>query len=276
LADAQHLPEGRRQAGDRHLKFHDVRGNLPALARLGEVCHLLGDLDDAATHLHRSLAVAGAVGDRAIEASAWADRAAIAVDQGRLTDANSHVQAAIAALGHQDHWTEVECRTTLGRVMHRLGRIRDAADEYTRALEMAGSADRCAPAVIALIGLSEVHRSRGELNDAVTCAQEALRISQAVGYRVLEGQAHAAAAEAALREGGSEAARQHASWAIEIQQGTGHRLGEARAKVVLGRADARTCMSDWRDALAIFRRCGAEPEAAATEELIRSASSAAP
>ena len=28
LAVAQHLPQGRRQAGDRHLKFHDVRGNL--------------------------------------------------------------------------------------------------------------------------------------------------------------------------------------------------------------------------------------------------------
>ncbi|MGD0894904.1 MAG: hypothetical protein ABSA08_02630, partial [Acidimicrobiales bacterium] len=26
----EHLPEGRRQAGDRHLKFHDERDNLPA------------------------------------------------------------------------------------------------------------------------------------------------------------------------------------------------------------------------------------------------------
>ena len=29
LAIAQHLPHGRHQAGDRHLKFHDVRDNLP-------------------------------------------------------------------------------------------------------------------------------------------------------------------------------------------------------------------------------------------------------
>jgi hypothetical protein len=28
LAVAQHLPQGRHQAGDRHLKFHDVRDNL--------------------------------------------------------------------------------------------------------------------------------------------------------------------------------------------------------------------------------------------------------
>jgi hypothetical protein len=28
LADAQHLPQGRRQAGDRHLNFHETRDNL--------------------------------------------------------------------------------------------------------------------------------------------------------------------------------------------------------------------------------------------------------
>jgi len=28
LADAQHLPHGRHQAGDRHLKFHETRDNL--------------------------------------------------------------------------------------------------------------------------------------------------------------------------------------------------------------------------------------------------------
>jgi len=30
LADAQHLPHGRCQAGDRHLNFHETRDNLPA------------------------------------------------------------------------------------------------------------------------------------------------------------------------------------------------------------------------------------------------------
>jgi cell division protein FtsB len=29
LADAQHLPQGRQQAGDRHLNFHETRDNLP-------------------------------------------------------------------------------------------------------------------------------------------------------------------------------------------------------------------------------------------------------
>ena len=28
MADAQHLPQGRHQAGDRHLKFYETRDNL--------------------------------------------------------------------------------------------------------------------------------------------------------------------------------------------------------------------------------------------------------
>jgi hypothetical protein len=30
----EHLPDGRRQAGDRHLKFHDERDNLPVRGRI--------------------------------------------------------------------------------------------------------------------------------------------------------------------------------------------------------------------------------------------------
>ena len=37
MVDAQHLPHGRRQAGDRHLKFHETRDNL--------VCHDGDDTD---------------------------------------------------------------------------------------------------------------------------------------------------------------------------------------------------------------------------------------
>ena len=242
-----------------------------ALMRLGEVCHLLGSLDDAATYLHRSLAIARTLGNRATEALALAADAAVAADQGRLAHATLHTQAAVAALGGLDYWTEVECRTTLGSAMRCLGRGRHAAEEQTRALELIGGADRCSLAVTAMIGLSEANRSLGEKHEAVACAHEALQISHVVGYRLLEGHAHLAAAQAALEEGRRGAARQHAARAIAIQRETGHRLGEARAKVVLGRADARARISAWHEAMVIFRRCGATPEAAATEELIRAA-----
>jgi predicted enzyme related to lactoylglutathione lyase len=47
LAVAQHLPDGRRQAGDRRLKFHDARDNL-SIAKLGELGgRLVGDIHDS-------------------------------------------------------------------------------------------------------------------------------------------------------------------------------------------------------------------------------------
>jgi tetratricopeptide (TPR) repeat protein/transcriptional regulator with XRE-family HTH domain len=240
-----------------------------ALIRLGEACHLLGDLHDAATHLHRSLVITRQIGNPATEAPALAAHAAVLADQGRLAEATLDAQAAIAALGHQDHWTEVECRNRLGGVMRLLGRHRDAAEEHARALELVGAADSCAPAAIALIGLSDGHRSLGEIAEAAACAQEAVELSRAVGYRMLEGQAHVAAAEVDLLTGRRGAARDHAMRAIEIHHDTGHRLGEARAKVVLGHADAHTRVGNWQDAAAIFQRCGAAVDAAATENLIR-------
>jgi len=44
LVDAQHLPQGQCQAGDRHLKFHDIQDNLQVRAALGLLAgRLVGD-----------------------------------------------------------------------------------------------------------------------------------------------------------------------------------------------------------------------------------------
>jgi tetratricopeptide (TPR) repeat protein/transcriptional regulator with XRE-family HTH domain len=247
-----------------------------ALTCLGEVLHLLGDLDEATSYLQRSLAIARRIGNRASEAPALAALAAVLADQGHLAEAADDATAAITAVADQDHWTEVECRNTLAGVMHHMGRHRDAVDEHARAHDLTSGADRSAPAVVALIGMSEAYRALGEIQEAAACAGEALQISQAVGYRVLEGQAHLAAAQAALADGQRDTAAKHATRAIEIQHATGHRLGEARAGVVLGRADAPNGTRHWPDAYAIFEQCGAQPEATATAELIRESSADVP
>jgi tetratricopeptide (TPR) repeat protein/transcriptional regulator with XRE-family HTH domain len=240
-----------------------------ALTYLGEVCRLLGDLDEAATHLQRSLAIASQIGNRTFEAPALATRAAVLAEQGRLAEAADVAMTALMAMTDQDHWSEVECRNTLGSVMSHVGRHRDAVDEHTRALDLIGGADHAAPAVVALIGLSEAYRDLGETREAAACASEALQTSTAVGYRMLEGQAHVAAAQVALVEGRATAAATHAWQAIEMHHAIGHRLGEARAKVVLGHADLRERTKHWQHAFAIFEQCGAKREATATIGLLR-------
>src|SRR5665811_1365718 len=54
LVDAQHLPHGRRQAGDRHLKFHETRDNLRQSDRLDPLESVIGQ-----TLIARSLARPG-------------------------------------------------------------------------------------------------------------------------------------------------------------------------------------------------------------------------
>ena len=44
MADAQHLPQGRRQAGDRNLKFHETRDNLVNTCRCELAMGLAGDV----------------------------------------------------------------------------------------------------------------------------------------------------------------------------------------------------------------------------------------
>jgi len=57
LADAQHLPHGRHQAGDRHLNFHETRDNLArpvnptSMAGLLQVADEIRDLVMDADHL---------------------------------------------------------------------------------------------------------------------------------------------------------------------------------------------------------------------------------
>jgi tetratricopeptide (TPR) repeat protein len=252
-----------------HRACQSLVNECQALTYLGEVCRLLGDLDEAATHLRRSLAIATQIGNRAFEAPALATHAAVLAEQSCLPEAADTAMAALLAMTDQDHWNEVECRNTLGGVMSPLGRHRDAVDEHTRALDLVGDADHAAPAVVALIGLSDAYRALDEIREAADCASEALQISTAVGYRMLEGQAHVATAQVALVEGRAADAATHARQAVEMQHAIGHRLGEARAKVVLGHADSRERTEHWQHAFAIFEQCGAKREATATIDLLR-------
>jgi tetratricopeptide (TPR) repeat protein/transcriptional regulator with XRE-family HTH domain len=245
------------------------------LALLGEVSYQLGDLDDAAVHLQRSLELAQETANRPSEAPALAFQAAVTAVQGRMAEAADRAEAAVQAIADQDHWTEVECRNTLGVVLRRLGRFQEAVAEHTRALELIGSAAHCAPAMGALIGLSEAHLALGEMPEAAACASEAMQISSTAGYRVLEGQAHVAMAEVALANGQCDSAAAHAAQAVGIQQATGHRLGEAHAKFVLGHADPQQGTKQWQAALALFERSGAKGEANAISELLEHRSAGA-
>jgi tetratricopeptide (TPR) repeat protein len=124
----------------------------------------------------------------------------------------------------------------------------------------------------ALVGVATVNRHLG--GQAAEHARQALRLARAAGYRVLEGDAGTAMAEADLALGRLDRAAEHAERALAVHRETGHRLGEARTLRVLGDVLRLTEGDDaalprWEAALAILDDAGAAPEADALRDLLR-------
>lgn len=94
--------------------------------------------------------------------------------------------------------------------------------------------------MVALIGLADARRQAGDPDQARQHAVHALTLSQANHFRVQEGQAEVAMAEALIDLGRLTAAVSEATHALDVQRATGHRLGAARAQLTLGRALTRT------------------------------------
>src|SRR5205814_8138086 len=119
--------------------------------------------------------------------------------------------------------------------------------------------------VEALLDLSMVV----DRDKALGYAQRALTVAGQAGYRVLEGHAHVALAGIHLDGASPDRAVAHARQALDLHRDTGHRLGQARALVVLGRGTPDG-HDHWTEALEIFTACGAAPEAHATKQLLAS------
>jgi DNA-binding SARP family transcriptional activator len=235
------------------------------LANLGEVNHALGRFDEALSYLDQALVIHHAVGDRQAGSGSLCRLAAVHRDAGRLTQAADLADAALAhALEVGDQRSEARARYILGTVHRRLGRQQQAIECHAQALRMAGELDDSLLRTHALIGLAE-HAGPDRYGEARNAADEALAISHKAQYRLLEGLAHTACAELEFAEGHVEQATEHARLAVAVQRETGHRLGEARARLVLGRLLHRAgrtgdAVDHWRDALVLFAAIGT-PEA---------------
>jgi tetratricopeptide (TPR) repeat protein len=250
-----------------------------ALARLAEAFHLLGRLGDAAELLSAALEVDTKIGNHAARTPAQAALAAVLADMGDHASAGRLARSAASAAEQRDRWTRVECSSMLGTVLRLADLHRDAITAYQQALATLPEEDHSAHAAVAQIGLGLSYCRLGHLDEAECAARAAFTLCARAGYRVLEGQALDALARIRLAQYDRAAAVEAATAAIAIHSDTGHRLGEARGLITLGRArlpDTMVAIRHWQAASSIVVECGAKDLASSIAILLEQAEASGP
>lgn len=219
---------------NRGLELHPDTDGMTAL-NLGEALYLQGKFEDALRHLHRAHSLSKEAGSHAVELHCLAYLADVLCDLGQYEAALAHGERALRrSRDIADRYFESIARNALGRLARSTGRHVQAVEHYRRAVELAGDT-HVFEKTAALIGLADAARGLGDA-EAVSFAEQALRIARERSFRLLEGLAHTALAEIALAAGDSLEAVRQARLALEIHRDTGHRLGEARTLRTLGEA----------------------------------------
>lgn len=233
-------------------------GQTTVLETLGETYSDLGRLEDAREVLTQALIVSRSVGDRYSEACELYALARVQRDAGQLTHALELAQAAVAlAREIRDPRVHADTLNTLGSIHLRLGYLEQATEHHRQALDLAGQTDTRYPQIEGLLGLAAAHQHHGQHGQAFQHAQQALTLAHQSSYQILLAQAHSSLAAIHLDLERHDEAIRHAQEALDIHRRTGHRLGQARTLVVLGRALQSThgpaaATACWQEALALF------------------------
>ncbi|MEV0676068.1 BTAD domain-containing putative transcriptional regulator [Actinosynnema sp. NPDC050436] len=246
------------RASELYRRIGSRYGEAINLLNLGHVRHDQARTGEAARLARQALVVQAETGDRSGAAGAHALLAAVLRDTGHPREALDHARTGLGlALDVADPRAEAEALVVSGGVHLRTGAREAAAVDFGRALAAVRRTGDRYPEVEASIGLAE---ARGDLAGALG----ALGAAERCGYRCLAATASTSVARTLAAQGEWRGAEAHARRAAEAARATGHRLGEARALLVQGRAldelGDPAAEAVWREA---FDRCAAAgmPEA---------------
>ncbi|MFG2694684.1 BTAD domain-containing putative transcriptional regulator [Kitasatospora sp. NPDC048407] len=295
------FPATARRLAEQRRPVAAATGHPDDLTVLGLICGKLGRLQEAAEHFTRAARLHREQGAAAEEAIARTNLAAVRralgrpADAVRLLDATLPVhrrtgntfseavaltclsgartdlgdpaagrllaRAAITAARTLRHPAlEAGAHLALAAAHERAHCRADAAAGYREALRLAEAADDRHPQAVALIGLATT-RSGTDPQAALEHVENALRISRAAGFRILEGNALAALTCALVRLEQPQAALDSGRRALALHRATGHLPGEVRALLALGRAQSALgapglAVGHWREALRLSRAMG--------------------
>jgi tetratricopeptide (TPR) repeat protein len=230
-------------AAEHHARAADIYRRLDAsLAEakahgaLAVAYHSLGQLGAARDLLTESLETLREAGDRYSFGHASYCLADVHRDLGNYEAAMGLAEAALTAAAETGHPSlESSALATLASLHHQLGETRKAIDGHRLALERARAAGDLYRQADSMVRLAASCHGT-EPGAAKDVAQQALDLSRAEGYRLLEGQALTVLAATQLACGEAETAAETAEQALDRHASTGYRLGRARAHLVAGHA----------------------------------------
>jgi DNA-binding SARP family transcriptional activator/tetratricopeptide (TPR) repeat protein len=195
--------------------------------------------DAAAMHSHARRAAAQ-VGDRAAEAAALTMLGAADAAQGRLRQATSHLEQALA-LCHEDGDTIGEARAlgNLGVADYCRGRYQRSAGYHRKALAIYLEVDDHVGEARELHHLGVVDLRQGRYEQAARQLRRSLALFRHAGLR--SGEAHVLGnlGELELRQGRYVQAAGHLRRSLRVGRETGSRLCQARALACLGMCELR-------------------------------------
>lgn len=248
-----------RAAGDA-----DVPGSARALADLGGIQYLLGDLDGAASALARALELHERTGDRLGLAQVLRRQGVIAFATGDYDAADRALSAALEGFRQvSDRRGEADTLLRMGLLRYETGQIEAAFAAQSAARDMCAELDDLLGQANALCWLGEVQRERGNHAEAIASTTQGLAL-----YRELGDPWDAAGARsylgAALRAAGrlTEAGAEFGA-ALAVYQEAGDDYDEAGVLNQIGMLQTQTgdfaaAADSLARALAPYERWGSE------------------
>ncbi len=223
---------------------------------LAEALFTLGDPGAARVELEHAMRLAGAVGDRAAEASNLVLLARIHCATGHHGEAERCLTGAAAIIDElQHHQLDAALAIARGEIALELKRVEQARAQFAKGVAVARQAGNQPALVRAHIGLARVALDEGD-GTALDTATAATRLAESFTDPILLGEALAVRGQAHLAAGAPGQARADASRALAAARETGHRAQEARCLVLLGSADPAQARECWTRALDILTAIG--------------------
>ncbi len=202
----------------------------PSLALLLGISHArLGHNDDARQWVGIALRQSRERGDRAAETRALNVSGAIALENGRVSEAASYFSRALAeAERGGDHATVGRASNNLGIIANMRGDHGRAVGSYTMALAAFQRADLRAGVAEALHNMAITYRDQSDFGKALDTADRAVDEAQASGDLRLTALAQGGRAEIRLLAGDVVVAQREIERVLEKERELGNVVGEAQ------------------------------------------------